>query len=376
MTNYSQTSETNFILNCLSGIPIGNLSTIREDDLIHTIKAHKIVAAIGRKKDCIPESSIKDAIWGKYQENKIYQLKLTRELCQIHHLFNGIDFLGLKGPILSQYLYNDSAERTSWDLDILIDKKDIDQCIKILKANGYELMTFFTTEKQKEVLIKYHHHFEFYNEANGILIELHWKLTDMKWMNTTLDLLKPHTSQVSLGTNTFRILNFEQQFEYLSIHGTFHLFRRIQWLNDLKTFLEKLTDEQYSAVISYSKKNKTYTFILVSLSLLNEIFSVSLDSEIHSDIDSNNSVKQLTNMALREMYFNSTNKKRHSWEIMLRNHKPQYYAGGFSGLVKCVFARGIRHKNWSFFVFPDRVFFLNHIFSRIIWIAGKIKGKL
>ena len=154
------------------------------------------------------------------------------------------------------------------------------------------------------------------------------------------------------------------------------MFRRLQWLCDLHTLVDRLTNEQLDQISSHCKKNNSHVFFLVTFSLLNRVFGSRLNRSLQSEIDTNSSVQKLTELSLREIYLSTFGIKRKSWEIMLRNHKTQYYTSGFLVLLKSIFARGVRPKTWRFFAFPDSVFFLNYVFSRIVWLAGKIKGKL
>lgn len=372
-------SDHSFIVSLLAGNKekaIELLPKIDPEDVISGIKAHKLVAAIGKQIDLLPESPIKTKLAEEYSDNKFYQLGLARELDQIQKLFNGIDFLPLKGPVLSQFLYNDPSERNSWDLDILIDVKDLDKCIEIMLSMGYDLITYFNSDKQKEAIIKHYHHVELYHETRGILVEIHWDLTDIKGRKTTLKDLIPNTNKVSIGTNEFHFLKTEQQFEYLCMHGSFHLFERLQWLYDLKVFWEMQSKEQIDKIKEHSKKNNTYNFFLLTLNLLNKCFDTPLSSDIQSEIESNSAVQSLTKLSQREIYLNSTLHQHSAWSEMVRTHKGQYYNVGFKGLIRSIFSRNVRPKNWKFFAFPDSVFFLNHLLSRMIWLVGKLVGKL
>lgn len=379
MSKSTFTYDHAFIINLLSGKhskAIELLDKVDPDSVLKAVKKHKVDSAIGKESYFLPDCDLKKELAEIYEQNKIYQLLLTNELCQIQKWLDEVEFLSLKGPVLSQFLHKDPSERTSWDIDILIDIKDLDKCSQILQDQGYDLTTIFNTKKQKEAIIKYRHHFEFYNATKGILIELHWELTDMQGLKFELKDLTPYTSHISIYDNQFRILDIEHQFEYLSIHGTFHLFHRLQWLCDLKTFIELLSEEQLNSIISYSKRNGTYKFILVSFNLLNQVFEIPLELSMQKDIDANNSVKRLTELSINEMYINSSDATKSAWHVLARNHKTQYYASGFIGLLKSLFARNVRPKNWQFFAFPDSVFFLNHLFSRIVWLVGKVAGKL
>lgn len=379
MDKSTSTFDHAFIVNLLDGNEdetIRLMDKINPDAVLKGVKNHRIVGVIGEKMTFLPESEIKSKLSKEYETNKMYQMQLASELCQIQNWFAGIDFLPLKGPVLSQFLYNDPTQRNSWDLDILIDYKDLDQCMEILLSKGYSLVTVFNTAKQKDALIKHYHHIEFYHETRGILIEIHWDLTDFKGLKVTLDDLIPQTTKITLGANHFRVLNVEYQFEYLTMHGTFHLFERLQWLYDLKTFLSTMDEQQIVSLILHSKKNQSYNFILLTFNLLNEFFALPLNDRIQLDMAKSPFVSVMTDLSRREIFFNSASIERSNWDVMLIKHKTQFYSVGFIGLMKSLFSRNVRPKNWQFFAFPDNIFVLNHIFSRFIWLTGKMVGKL
>jgi hypothetical protein len=59
---------------------------------------------------------------------KVNHLKMLRNFIAITDLLrqNEIPFISLKGPLLSQHIYNDPTVRFSHDIDILIDEQQID----------------------------------------------------------------------------------------------------------------------------------------------------------------------------------------------------------------------------------------------------------
>lgn len=372
-------TEHQFILNLLTrnfeGVETSS-NKLETTVLFNAIKNHKIGGAIGRHCLVLEDEKLKQKFLNQYREDKFYQLTIVKELAFVKEWFHGIDFLTLKGPVLSQFLYNDPAERNSWDLDLLIDAKDLDQCSKILIAQGYELLTKFKTPKQKAALIKHHHHFEFYHPKKGILIEIHWKLTDMKGFDTGINEVKSQSTKIVVGSNSYSILNPVALFEFLAIHGTFHLFSRYQWVYDLKTLYNSLNEDELAQIIEESKKHGSLRFVLVALNLLHDVFQTPLNPRIKHLIAKDSNVSKLTKFSQQELYFTTANVNRSGWKLMMHKHKIQYYASGMKGLIKSVFSRSVRPRNWEFFAFSDRVFFLNHVFSRVIWIVGKMVGKL
>lgn len=108
----------------------------------------------------------------KYKDNVVKLLKFTGELISLMNLMkqNGIRAISLKGPILGNEIYGDVSLRTSKDLDILIDCKDIEKVEKILLDRGYKKsgVDFPLTVKQRKMIMKRGHHFEYYNSKMKI----------------------------------------------------------------------------------------------------------------------------------------------------------------------------------------------------------------
>jgi len=62
------------------------------------------------------------------------------ELIRLSRLFksNNLDFIPLKGPILSLRLHHNFTGRCSNDLDILVNRIELDSCFELLKSHEYK----------------------------------------------------------------------------------------------------------------------------------------------------------------------------------------------------------------------------------------------
>ncbi|NRA10950.1 MAG: nucleotidyltransferase family protein [Crocinitomicaceae bacterium] len=379
MSELNSLREHLFVINALSNKSSDNqalLDMIDPTTLIRVIQQHKIVSGVGKVSINLPDSEINHQIDQAYQENKIYQLTLTNELYKIYDWFEEIQFITLKGPVLSQFLHNDPAERSSTDLDILVGLDNLDQCTEILIAKGYKLLTEFNSPKQKEAILKYYHHFEFYNADKGILIELHWGLLARDRQHKRIHDLIEQTSIVEISGRKFKILNLSPLVEYLSTHGTFHLFFRLQWLYDIKIIFLKLSEEKLLAVLTHCEKNKTEKQFLTALNLIHQLFGTELPQSVLDKIETTSDVKTLTKMSIRSINDTSNGITSKRTRNLMSKHRVQLITNGFSGIMKSIWSRNVRPENWKIYAFPDSVFFLNNLFSRIIWMYGKMTGKL
>jgi hypothetical protein len=371
--------ELKFILDSLKGNPGLSTEGLHQDVLLSLIQDHRIIGQIHRNFNENIDPSLYVKLTDQNSQNKMYQLKLIQELGHISQLFNDIPFISLKGPLLSQQLYNDPAERTSRDLDILIDESNLDEAVKRLVGDGYELLTEYNTPKQKEAILKNFHHVELFNRHKQIVVEVHWNLTTFRKVRVNIENIKARAESIDIAGNTLYTLNRADQLGYLCVHGVFHTYFRLQWLIDLKTLLESLSESELIEMKDYLKKEGLIEFYLITVQLLARIFDYNLSPDEKTQFASVKHGDKLVEMCIRQIIDNNSMEqgpqRRGGYINMIRNHKVQYYAGGVNGLLKNMFSRNVRPENWKIYAFPDRFFGLNHVFSRLIALFGKLKNK-
>lgn len=269
-------------------------------------------------------------------------------------------------------IYNDPSERSSRDLDFLIKEDQLDASIQNLESLGYELLTNFSTPKQKEAILRYYHHMELYNSKEDTLVELHWKLTSLKNFSFNLNEVWSEKYSISISNFDVRVLSDNQLITYLSLHGTLHCFFRLQWLTDLFHLFSRIPADEINRFYIQQKKIHADQFIAITLTLLNELFGLHVPQKIISDL--NKRSKKIVEISQKRIIENTALTRKVSRpKTTWRNHQIQYLSGGIKGLKMSIFSRNVRPKNWQIFSFPDSVFFLNHLFSRVIWFISKLK---
>lgn len=374
MSTFQPSKELKFLLGILKG---NNLPDQKLDPnhLITLANDHKIVSRICHNPDLLPQN-LRTKFIEEAQQIKINQLRLTQELNRLHDILKEVSFLVIKGPLLSQVLYNDPGERQSKDLDLLIDIRDLDIVLRILQENGYELLSRFETEKQKEAIIKHYHHFELYHEELGVMIELHWNLTAIKHLTIDVKNLFVNSKMVMIGNKEFQSLNENDLIAYLCVHGVFHAYFRLQWLVDVHTILKSRSTEEQYGLFNYLEKEGIADFYLITLAVLEQVLGLEVHQRLKSKYGTSKKLKQLIDICLEEINDNDSYKygsaKSGGFRNTVRKHRMQYLTGGIVGLIKSIESRNVRPQNWQTYVFPDKLFFLNNLFSRFIWLIGKI----
>jgi hypothetical protein len=306
----------------------------------------------------------------RVQEKSLQNLQIAAVLIQVKSIFESIeiDFICLKGILLSEELFQDFSFRTCRDLDVLIHENDLEKAKNSLLQHGFLVLgADIKSPKQKQHFLKQKHHLNFIHEKSGIILELHWKLFPShsnleKFQNQIWNNLK----DFQFKGHKFKALNDEFNFLFLCAHGSRHLWFRLFWLKDIQVFLEKKNTDFKKGLRILAQKYDLEKYLNQSLELLNLI------ENIKSNHDKNQKSKSF-NMRIisdysKEIQNNMIQKSRKHYTMI-------YFFEGKIGVLKEIIARRTKPENWSTFVFPDRFFFMNQLFSRSIWFIRKLKRK-
>lgn len=118
----------------------------------------------------------------KYLSETVQQLDKIGFLLELSELFTqkGVWFLVLKGPLLSQRIYNDPTTRLWKDFDLLTKPEQVTTCVALLLDVGFqhEKVDWPESEKRREMILHFGKNLEMYHPEKGIAVELHWKLFD------------------------------------------------------------------------------------------------------------------------------------------------------------------------------------------------------
>lgn len=182
---------------------------------------------------CIPED----------KDEKIAQLGILKEFLHITGLFReaGINYIPLKGPLLSYRLYGDATFRHYRDLDIMVDDSSVGNILDILTGAGYQASRRQWPEEisKQRRLLKYSNQILYLHPSKRIIFEIHWELMAPRYLNfrKTGRLIKDNLSEIDFAGRSFTLLNNELELLYLVIHGGVHNWFRLKWLADVNQFL-------------------------------------------------------------------------------------------------------------------------------------------
>lgn len=181
-------------------------------------------------------------------------LKHFIELIDLLNLHN-ISYINFKGPLLSQLIYGDPTVRYSNDIDILIDKNDMDEINQILLDAGYTFlnnMTWPDNKKQQGVLLNFMHHLGYWHREHGFMVEIHWSFSSMFPIRATAlqEIISGNLQQENFYGR--KLMTFSPEFNllYLIFHGSKHAWQRLKWLVDIKDYpFDKIDKDKFERLI-------------------------------------------------------------------------------------------------------------------------------
>ena len=211
-----------------------------------------------------------------YLSEKLEQFAQVKEFLAVAKEFSalGIRFIPLKGPLLSYRIYNDATYRQYNDLDFLIEIFSVENAIEVLKKRGYVPTVYDlpTEDCKRKLLYRHMNEILLYNPDTEIGIDLHWELfTGGRFVNKQLlqQIIDKNQVRIVFQGQQFNAFSVELELLYLIIHGGLHTWRRLKWLVDIKSFLQRV---EFNDVIFIILTKKLGAHRLVSL--CNELLKI------------------------------------------------------------------------------------------------------
>ncbi len=229
----------------------------------------------------LSQQQIDDLLGEKGESSLADKLRLMDKLQQMLHLFRifhekDIWFMLLKGPLLSQRIYDDPCYRYYGDFDILVKPGDVQQVAQLLVAEGFQPDYFDWPQnksRQKRVT-GYMNQYTLYHDQRDISIEIHWRLFKYCIIPNRLfqDLLDKEVEKTTLGGQVFWQFRHEMELLYLVIHGGIHAWWRLKWLVDIHEMLARfpLKEQKF---LTLTRQLKAHRQVALCNALLERVFT-------------------------------------------------------------------------------------------------------
>lgn len=266
-----------------------------------------------------------------------YNMLMSAELLQVMQLFeqNGINAMAFKGPALSMSAYGNVTMRQYGDLDILIQRRDIEKCLELLSKRGYT----------PEITLKHSNLETFYHCVNviglqkgSIRVEIHWELLSknyaIDWNETDL---WSHNETITINNHSVNMLSFQNHLLYLCAHGSKHLFERLEWVCDIDRIVRSQKQVDWETLILEAQTLGIERMLLLGLTLAQRFFSLTLPPDLSQKIEADQQIERLISEIISIHYSEKKQEKSYStfwllWQMRekLRDRLRFAYRGLFA----------------------------------------------
>jgi hypothetical protein len=144
----------------------------------------------------------------------------------------GIRAVCLKGPVLGERLYGESALRPTTDIDLLVADADSERAVAALTGAGWR----WEEGPSERYHRRYHHHLSLLR-PHAPLVELHFRALVGFGIAVPSEGFLARARPCQSGSGATWVLCPEDEVLYLALHAAGHLFRRLGWLYDVKLLL-------------------------------------------------------------------------------------------------------------------------------------------
>ncbi len=171
-------------------------------------------------------------------------LAMTAEAVRLKRLFHEHDIpvAFVKGPTLARLAYGSIGIRHSKDIDVLVRPDSIEPAVSLMEQAGYRRVVPapHVGDHKTAIWIRTFKHFIYLNDARGLVVELHWRLSDNPSIVSSFPPMPalreiPIADGVSLPT-----LAADDLFLYLCVHGASHCWFRLKWVADIAALIASM----------------------------------------------------------------------------------------------------------------------------------------
>lgn len=219
----------------------------------------------------------------------------------------GIRAAIFKGSVLAQMAYGEVSLRQAGDIDVLIDRANFAEARSLLESLGYE-MTPRLTNSQLASHLAFHCEIPFMRDEWFTIVDLHWGLAPRSFVfGLEADEVMSRLQSVSLAGTPIETFCDEDMVLYLSMHGTKHLWHRLEWIVSLAELVRASANINWEVVLQRAEDAHATRMLALGLSLVGEFSDVKIETRILKSVDPEGVVKRMATQIKEQIFTRSHN---------------------------------------------------------------------
>ncbi len=257
--------------------------------IVRSARRHGVAPLLYRQLDALCADAVPGQVLADlrlyFHDNARHSAVLTRELLRLIRLMGAedVEAVPLKGPVLAMTVYGSLALRKFDDVDILVHHADLPRWEQLLRAEGYKpLLRLSKAEQVSQRISGYHN--TFVHATTGVIVELHWAQSARKFGSplATHDVWRRLTT-TSLAGTTVACLPPEDLLVSLCIHGSRHLWVRLEWICGIGELVRAFPQLRWDEVLQQARSHGSLRMVRLGLILAHELLGAQLPLHIWKD---------------------------------------------------------------------------------------------
>jgi hypothetical protein len=207
--------------------------------------------------------------------------------------------LFLKGLTLGALAYRSAMLKAGWDIDILIDPKDLGTAAELLSSRGYVLIT----PASRERLEKWHarHKESLWRKGADFHVDLHTRLADNPAIIPATAVHSPSQAvEISPGI-ALPTLADDHLFAYLSVHGASSAWFRLKWISDFAAFVAGRSRDDLERLYQRSQELGAGRAASQALLLADRLFGSLNGTALRAKLEHDHGARLLAAAAFRQL---------------------------------------------------------------------------
>ncbi len=259
--------------------------TVRDTpNLLESAQSHRIVPHLYtylKGTNQLSDPSVQALFSSALLIQKRKSLKLVSELLKLSRAFDHarINYLPIKGPLLSQTLFGDPTTRTSADLDIFVAREDVPRTCVLLQELHFRSLCHNNDAPFPSSLLNALGDLSFINKEGTLHLELHFKLLPVLFVHKMdFNSVWAMRSTCDMGGKSFHTLSHETYLFFLCAHGSKHAWERLHWLFDFAVYYSKYAGRHN--VVELAKHYGVAREFKVALNLCRDAFDLEIPAKV------------------------------------------------------------------------------------------------
>ncbi len=216
-----------------------------------------------------------------FRTNLVRNEMLARELVTLLNLLrtHGISAIPFKGPTLAASAYGHLSFRQFGDLDLFVSKCDLSRASEVLVSHGYRATDqLHHGEGGDPLQAKYH---SFVGQDGLVRVDVQWMIADSQF-SFHLDHEDWRASLVPISMTGMSIFIFSPEVVLLilCVHGSKHLWTKLQWLCDVAELLRAYPKLDWERVNDYASRLGCQRMVALGVLFAHDVLGTTLSPEV------------------------------------------------------------------------------------------------